>query len=670
MKVGGVMGKTDGKAEQFHNGKELLEGCIKKLNEGQRGESGGNLALYPVVVVMMGEKSREYMRHIKDTLDANWNNARFLQYLNVVKKEDGWKCRLLKSAEYYGGEEKWDAKETEFADALNASITNMLETDDKIFSNKSAVKMEFILDGSEENGKDYYDLFCETQGRLHTNDLKTLYLMLDQTPLGGRVEASDEVLQYIKEKGEKDYGGTIYLLSNYLQSGSILGKNRIWQNYRLVANIILLGGNKKGLAGANKNLYNGIKTVSYALKTKRTEEIAVIALAALLDEMYREEKENMSFDISDKEVREKLQIGPNNGLRIAEEIFQKKIMRYFPDEGGFTYLPFLGQNRDSLDKDIKKGQGNAMGVMKAVDNMTMEALSAYVRMYFLEPAERFWQDEQEKEECRRQIRELLGSSFSYMELQELNKKQYILDDIFGTEYMIKGFGVRDTLERTLQAAAVERSRKLFSDMVKDLMREEIYGLLEKSQKHDMYYLQCKKEVNQEQIVTGEESESLEKFYTAAVKDFVVKNRKVNERESTFPQVFSTKETMEEVLDGIWDVFLKMIKGKTFTYNFEEEIDARMNNMNATQRQILVTQELQEMLVGSIRLKNAIDVAPRKMGGYYLINESAEYAKYLANAPGNGIDFQLFDINRTDCIEQIEVYDIHKPELLHLIDFEE
>jgi len=663
------MGKTEGNAERFHNGKELLEGCIKKLNEGQRGESGGNLALYPVVVVMLGEKSREYMRHIKDTLDANWNNARFLRYLNVVKKEDGWKCRALKSAEYYGGEEKWDSKETVFTDSLNGAIMEMLETDEKIFANKSTVKMEFVLDGSEENGKEYYDLFYETHSQFQANDLKTLYLMLDQNPLGGRVEASDEILQYIKKKGEENYGGTIYLLSNYLQSGNILGKNKIWQNYRLVANIILLGGNKKGLAGANKNLYNGMKTVSYALKTKRTEEIAVIALSALLEEMYRDEKENMSFDISDKEVREKLQISPNNGLKLAEELFQKKIMKYFPDERGFAYLPFLGQGRDALDKDIRRGQGNAMAIMKAVDNMTMEALSAYVRMYYLEPAERFWQEEQEKEECGRQIREMLSGAFSYMELQELNRKQYILDNIFSSEYQIRGIGVKDTLEATLQAAAIERSRKLFTEQVKELMKEEIYGLLERAQDQENYYLQCRKEVSQEQIVTGEESESLEKFYGAAVKDFVTKNRKVNEKVSTFPQVFGIREGMEELLGGIWEVFLHMIKGKEFTYNFEEEIDARMTNMNATQRQILVTQELQEMLVGSTRLKNAIDVAPRKMGGYYLINESAEYAKYLANAPGNGIDFQLFDINRTDCIEQIEIYDIHKPELLHLIDFE-
>ena len=37
----------------LHNGKELLESCTIGLNENQSGEMGGNVALYPTVVVML-----------------------------------------------------------------------------------------------------------------------------------------------------------------------------------------------------------------------------------------------------------------------------------------------------------------------------------------------------------------------------------------------------------------------------------------------------------------------------------------------------------------------------------------------------------------------------------------------------------------------------------------
>ena len=63
--------------KNFCNGKELLECCIHKLNENQQKETGGNVALYPTVIIMMGNKCRNFVQYIKNTLDENWNNACF-----------------------------------------------------------------------------------------------------------------------------------------------------------------------------------------------------------------------------------------------------------------------------------------------------------------------------------------------------------------------------------------------------------------------------------------------------------------------------------------------------------------------------------------------------------------------------------------------------------------
>ena len=79
----------------FHDGKHLLESCISRLNENQCGETGGNVALHPTVLVLLGNKSRCNTKYVKSTLDDNWNNARFLQYLNVVKTDSGWQCFRL-----------------------------------------------------------------------------------------------------------------------------------------------------------------------------------------------------------------------------------------------------------------------------------------------------------------------------------------------------------------------------------------------------------------------------------------------------------------------------------------------------------------------------------------------------------------------------------------------
>lgn len=70
----------------------------------------------------------------------------------------------------------------------------------------------------------------------------------------------------------------------------MLGEKRLFENYRLIADIILLGGNRGGEASFKTNLYNGIKTVSYALVTKPTDEIAEVTLQELLEQIYEEDK--------------------------------------------------------------------------------------------------------------------------------------------------------------------------------------------------------------------------------------------------------------------------------------------------------------------------------------------------------------------------------------------
>ena len=80
----------------------------------------------------------------------------------------------------------------------------------------------------------------------------------------------------------------------------------------------------------------------------------------------------------------------------------------------------------------------------------------------------------------------------------------------------------------------------------------------------------------------------------------------------------------------------------------------------------VSRELKKKLDGSIRLKNPVKVSMMKTSCFYMVNEKAEYAKNLKNAEGNDRDYLLFNLNRTDCIEQIEIYDILSPEDIHLV----
>lgn len=651
------MGKERAKRLAFRNGKELLDGCIHKLNEDQRGGVGGNVALHPVVIIIMGKKSREFTKYIKTTLDDNWNNARFLRYLNVIKQDDGYVCAALKESENYG-ECRWDEADETFEDSLDKAIVSMLETDEKIFQDRMSVKMEYILDATQEDGKEYFDLFRNMHGKMQLNELKTMYLMIDQSPEGGRAERSDQLVKYVVEThGER--AGTIYLLSNHLKSGRMLGKSNIFENYRLIADIILLGGNRAGAAVLKENLYNGIKTVSYALVTKPTDEIAAVALRTLVSLVYEEEKARRTHEITEQEIREKLRLDQYNGTELAERIFQEKVENAFPSPECFRYLPFR------CVKDGKDALKNNAITVTAMDAVTYHAASAFIKMHYEEPVEKLFRNEASTLECRRQIREELQGKFDFFDLLELNGKRDSLKSMLEPEYLSHGNGSPKDFGRSLHYRAAFRGKKLFYEKIKRLYLEELENLIDLAVSLEKTYRECGDEIQREWVVTGDESKSVEKVYTSLVGEFVRSNRKVNEHKSAFPEVFNPNNTKEDLLWALWQTFCSLIKMKEFSYDFECEVGYRMDSMNEAQRYLFVSEELQKRLDGSIRINSTFGEMI-KMSCYYLINGSADYANNLRQSDNNGKQYTLFDLNRTDCIEQLEIYNITRPELLQLV----
>ena len=656
------MRETEEKQQSFRNGKELLEHCVRTLNANQRGESGGNVALYPVLVIMLGEKCAEHVKYIKRTLDDNWNNARFLKYLKVVKRGDTWQASLIDSSEDYEQCE-WGSEAAEFQEAMNKAVVEMLEADEKIFLERNFVKMEYVLDATEEDGREYYDLFQTTQNELYTGELKTLYLMLDQRPKDGNVRKSDELLQYIKSK-RKDNAETIYLLSNFLKAGSMLGEKRLFENYRLIADIILLGGNRGGEASFKTNLYNGIKTVSYALVTKPTDEIAEVTLQELLEQIYEEDKKAFSGRMTEKEIRERIEIDHNNGMEMGEDIFRGELENQFPDRNSFCYLPFRSE------KEGKAALGDAGVSERELNAITYGAYGSFVRKYFEEPVEKLFAQKEKLEEYRMRIKAHIGEKFGYFELLDLDQQRDVLQRILGEEYLTSGVGKYADFQGILFQQAVFESRKTFYGKIKQLYWEELEKQIDAAKRLEEYYQECLKEIQREMIVTGEESESVKKTYADLVKEYVGSHRRVNERKTAFPEIFRAENTKEELLAAFWNVFRDMIRIEAYSYDFEKEVDLRMGNTNEIGRNQLVTQELKKQLDGSIRLKNIIDLAMVKVSCYYLISENAKYASNLRQSDSNGRDYTLFGLNRTDSIEQMEIYNISNPELIRLTREEE
>ena len=647
----------------LHNGKELLESCTIGLNENQSGEMGGNVALYPTVVVMLGERCKAYTKFIKDTLDDNWNNSGFLQYVSIEKSGDYWSCARLTDVDKKRTIQ-WSCVEGEPAEVVSKAIVDMLEEDDRIFRDKSRIKMEFVMDAVEEDGGAYYDLYLGLKNGLHSEDLKTFFLMLDQKPEDNKNEKTARMLHYVVENRTKPGvdGVTTYLLSNYLDNGSILGENKIWQNYRLLADIILLGGTRANAAesGYVTNLYNGVKTASYALVPKPTDEIAAVALQALMREMHEQEKERYSKELTDKEVRERLGMKVTGGFALAEEIFKEKIMRHLPSPEELRYLPFRSE------KELREMQRAERISDKMADDCTMGVWPLVQQEKYVDVAERFLENEEELDMLRKRIQELLYSAFSLFEVRMMIPRRDLIRAMLREELNSEGESVRVDYTEKLHKKAVYECRKCFYEKTKQILSEEFDRMLDDTKRYGELYARCEREVQQGRIMTEDNDVSIERTYTNEVKLYVNNKQKINAGDSAFPEVFNPRLEQEGLLEAIQNAFMKMIGEEIYRYDFERELDFRMNNMTDVNRQIYVTQELQKALEGSIRLKDqSMNNLGMKISCFYMINKSADYARQLANQEGHGRDFMLFNLNRTDCIEQIEIYNITQAEKLHL-----
>ncbi len=646
----------------LQNGRQLLSRCIDRLNENQRGETGGNTALHPTVLVMLGEKCAARVLDVKRVLDDNWKNARYLQYLQVVQTQSGFKCYSLPQEEP-GSVPAWEETGKDWEETLGDAMVSMLEAEEKIFSDRTTVKMEYMLDATQEDSIAYYELYRSTVNPLLADELKTLYLMLDQRPGAGRVDASQRLLSYMTQQNATvQVAGTVWLLSNYLQSGQMLGEGRIWQNYRLAADLMLLGGSRRKAQGDVQRLFHGFKTVSYALVTKPVEEIAAVSLQTLIRELYEMEYKRLYRELPASEFAKKLQMDRYHGFLFLEEWFRKKVSARFPNETDWQYLPFrsVQAHREFLKHDRM--------TLETADEHTFGAASAFLDHGYAQPVRKFLSDETEMAWCREQIRALLAGQFSYFELLYVKEHLDEVQGIVAAEYQFAGFKPKEPACRRLHLLGVQEARKIYYRKMKQVIAQELEHLAGQAQRFLQLYEECKKEIHKECMVTAEEQESVGKYYGGVVTEYLLRRQPVQEQVFAFPRLFCAEYGKEELLGAVWEIFADLAEEPVFGYNFEQELDGRMDGMDEVQRHVFVEKELHKRLEGSRRLKNRIEIPLAQAGRYYLVNAGAAYAKALKRSEGGG--YVLFDLSRTDCIEQLEIYDILKPQQLRLSDVRE
>lgn len=627
-----------------NGGRTLIRNCISQLNRIQGMDSGENRALYPVIIVFCGKEAAEQFATVQDTLSDNWQNADFLKYMNFVKTGETFSCTDLVS------------KETSSDPMVLAekAVVEMLGTDEYVFEDKSRIRFAFIMTGEDEDAESYYDFATEMNLGNMYNVFKTIFVMMDESDIRKRRQTR-VLLKHITETREKTSKtlGTIYLLSNFLKNGNYLLNQKLSLNYRLVADLVILGGNRGGESGSKAvsavETYDTVKTAAYALVEKPLRNITIICLRSIMRSLMEENERHYRETAGDpmqaaERLEQKLGIQPGK-IDCLERIFQDSVMRLFPEAEELRYLAYTSEQEH---KDANKG--NSMSPAGA-DRATGGNWTLFYQENYRGRVREFLEDEKCMADCMDRIEK------DWRRLLDYGDARYGLEDgrVIKT---VREFTLPSSVptgsasENRLHTWAVAEARKVFYDRMLEKLTELLDQIHQDGTAFEKAYRGLEDELRREDI--DDSKKDISSYYGRLTGDFL---RRSGNRIAQ--EIFNLSNDGDKIIYELENVFGELIRSQEiFALPFEKEMQMRLNTMSDVDRILQITNVLETKIQNLVRLHwDDTSYEERVRGTYYLMNKDAEYTREL---DGSNNEFTIFHLKRTDCIEKIAIYDIDKP----------
>lgn len=620
--------------------KELIRKCTHMLNQRQQMENEGNMAKSPVILLFFGEVTYSHMQHVKNTLDTNFQNGAFLQYLYLYLENDICCAKNISTGEIYESVEM----------AIEHASLDLLETEPAVFRSKNVIYFECLLSSTEDYAERYYEEYLQLKESHNYNPVKTLYLMLDQRSRACEKQAQCLIDRIRKDEEERGIHSNIYLLSNMLGDGSILGAGRIWQNYRIVADLILLGNTfgasgkmEEGRVGAYSNMvHDGIMTVAYSFVGKPLDDITKVSLYHLMKKMYEREEtavEELGADELTERFKSKLK-GDDSDTNLLIEIFQKRFQGKLPDIENFQWLPW--KEKKGYTRFVRKDISD----WEQINNMTCGVLELYYQTQY----ENVLLDEVSTsvftEVCRKQIHDFLGEKFSFFELARNLENDYwrtALRDAL----VLKITAEQGKWLEVIGKQAENRLKKKFYQWAAQILEDELERIYEQISRTKKSYLDVLEEVRKARFNFENENNHMDHFYENEVAQFLLSD--------SVPELFRTESTLDGILQQVCQIFEQLIEQRSiYGEPFEKEEVQRLKNVSELERSKIMKKRLSEDVSNQKRLYLDYIDKEECVGTFCMVSARSVYMEELKVDEKCG-RFALFDLNRRDCLEMLELY---------------
>jgi len=631
------------------NAKVLIKECTEILTRQQQEEQDGNMAQSPVILLFLGNVTHMHLEQVKTVLDANLKNSSFFQYLWVYYEEEVCHVVNIASGEHYKN----------VADAIEASALSLLGTSEQVFKSKRDMYFECILSTLEVQSEKYYEEYLSLKESHNYNMIKTLYLMIDQQNRAREERAQiliDRILETAKAQGNHS---NVYLLSNLLYDGSILMEDRIWQNYRLVADLILLGNTADS---SNSGVYagmvhDGIMTAAYSYIGKPLDDIAKISLYYLMEKIYEREAmtvQKLTEEEMTERLRTKFEIG-QVGIRPIEEIFQSQFQNKLPDARAFQWLPWKEK------KSYKYFSRNKITDWQEVNSATCGVLDLYYQTYYEKMMTELLENAAFVEECRNKIKEFIQNKFSFFEILEELKTNQWREALQNTIIQSKLSNTSSWAEMLGSKAEFSLQQK-FCQWAEELIEDCVRQLWENAEKTKNAYRDVMEEVRKSQFHFNEEKGHMEHFYENEVEQFLLSEEFLSKEKS-----FQAGSSLDEILERICSLFRIMVNQRSiYKEPFEREEAQRLGSMPEEERSRIIRKRLSEDVSNHGRIHLNYGYRENRSGSFCLVNAKSVYMNELTEEQRRG-GFILFNLNRRDCLEMVELYKLPETERIILKD---
>ena len=652
------------------NERDLIKQAVEGLEKYTLDSNSTNIARMPIIIIGLGEKSERVLYEIRRTLDNNWSNAMHLEFFHVVRKSGSdWIAKRFRCQEEYDDElnqhpeadrNEWINCTGTLDEEITRAIYRMLEKRDN-FAETGGVKVDFIIDATEQYAQDYYEFSKSFSIVSNHLQYKSLFILLSQKNIEGALSKSEKMLQTVLH--DKDISrDSVYLLSDELNDGSSLSEEDLKINYRLLADLIFLGGDRENASSGLPALEAGLKFVSYTTFSKPSDQIGEVSIGHLLDKVYKVEKKFYSDKpIENDEIKSRLGVSRDGSVDIIEQEWEK-FRRTLPNEKQNPILYFPYAEKNGIKIFMREAKRSISAGIAKLNELTYGVSNNYLKLHYSESIEKYI----EERELYSAIYKFVKSKFSYFELLKMHN--HIGDIKASLSFNHRGTPEGRTYAEKFQKFGEMSAKESFFDRVHTMICDVLEELCKQAIDFKSNYEKICAQVKIARSVNGEEEASIEEYYGNQVEKYLMDMHDAFS-DIDCDQFFDVSLDKAGMLQRLYDMYIKMIRSvDIYSYSFEKELLERINGLNSQGVNKLINDYFSDNLKKNLRLHPTTDVGPElvTLGNYFMLNTQAGYFTFLKESQDfKEGKYKLVELRRSDSVEQLAIYSIKNIERLSL-----